>query len=295
MKKNSKSGQHIVYGYLRAKDSGTGKAGSPYYIGIGNSYARAYERHIRGEKASRLHDVPVPKDESLIRQLGAFPTRAGAAKREQELIARYGRKGIDDKGILLNRSAGGDNSAYGVKKTPAQLRRMGLGRKEIRDKAKKTRMDKIAIRLGIDPEVYGKMGQSRREAMKAWVILKPGRTAQGYLDWWASGGVRDMSAKGQAWADRVGLPLQEWLSISDPERSNIQSRYGKGLRGKDLFRAKSEAEKREATTLTKKTATARKYGVPVEKYLLLDKKGRHALAIRYFRGKRGAALTEELI
>lgn len=84
MKAATGAGLTIVYGYLRAKDSGAGKAGSPYYIGIGNSYTRAYKSHVRGRGCA--HSVPVPKNEALVRQFGVFATREAAAKREQELL-----------------------------------------------------------------------------------------------------------------------------------------------------------------------------------------------------------------
>ena len=295
MKKSSEGEQQIVYGYLRAKDSGTGKAGSPYYVGIANRYTRAFERHARGGASRKFHDVPVPKDESLVRQFGVFPSRAAAAKREQELIARYGRKGLDEKGILLNRSIGGDQSALGAKRTKAQIARMTANRdyKAIA----RTKMAKIAVELGIDPGTYLEMPYRQREAMKAWVKAKKGRTAQDYLDWVAGGSKKDQSlrALSQGWAEKVGLTNDQWLAIPDKERANIARRYQKGLRGPALFRNQTEADRRANATATRRAKTAAKYGIPPAAYDRLTKEQRALLASRYARGKRGAALLEGLL
>jgi hypothetical protein len=116
--------QAIVYGYLDEK-------GKPYYIGIASGPRRPYDRD---------HSVPVPSDPSRVRKFGTFSTREKAEAREVYLIARYGRKGIDDGGILLNKSSGGGKSAFGSKRTSEQRRvvseisKRNMSRPEVRAK-----------------------------------------------------------------------------------------------------------------------------------------------------------------
>ena len=53
------AGKHIVYGYVRAKDSGTAKAGTLYYVGIASHAKRPFAPHKRhGIKSAT--NVPVP-------------------------------------------------------------------------------------------------------------------------------------------------------------------------------------------------------------------------------------------
>jgi hypothetical protein len=50
---------------------------------------------------------------------------------EKELIKKYGRRGYDDKGVLVNRSLGGDISAYGSKKSEEAKKLIGNKQKGI--------------------------------------------------------------------------------------------------------------------------------------------------------------------
>ena len=85
-----------VYAYLRSKDSATGKAGTPYYIGKGCK-DRAYKGHI----------VSVPEDKSLIAFLEINLSEIGALAIERRMIKWHGRKDLGT-GILNNRTDGGE-------------------------------------------------------------------------------------------------------------------------------------------------------------------------------------------
>jgi NUMOD3 motif len=80
-----------VYAYIRKSNN------TPYYIGKGKK-ERAWEKH---------NNIGIPNDKKII-ILEANLTEIGAFALERRLISWYGRKGIEEKGILLNKTLGGD-------------------------------------------------------------------------------------------------------------------------------------------------------------------------------------------
>jgi hypothetical protein len=276
MKKNSEGEAHVVYGYLRAKDSGTGKAGSPYYVGIGDSYTRAYQEHTRGGKRSKARNVPVPKDQALIRQFGTFPTRAGAAKREQELIARYGRKGLDDKGILLNRTLGGEGT-LGVKHSKATLAKIA--------ESNLPTSQAVAAKIGVPFDVYEKMSDTERRKVRARYRYGH-RGAELLKDQRSRAGASGLKAA----AEKYEIPLDVWSGFSSSQRSAVLTRYTRGKRGADLTKGLEPGGMNP-----KLLAAAKKYGVAPEAWASFSAKKRAAVSARYGRGIRGAALFEGLL
>lgn len=123
---------YYVYAYLRKKD------GTPYYIGKGKNN-RAFAKHP---------GISVPKDISKIVFLETGLSDVGALAIERRMIEWYGRK-IDNSGILLNKSEGGDGSS-GWKPTPEQIE------KRVSKLRGKPRPDHSKLMSGENNPFYGK-------------------------------------------------------------------------------------------------------------------------------------------
>jgi hypothetical protein len=97
---------YYVYAYIRSRDSDTGMAGTPYYIGKGKN-GRAYDtRHTR-------RSISVPKDKRFIVFMEANLTELGAFALERRYIHWYGRRD-NGTGILHNKTNGGDGASGGI-------------------------------------------------------------------------------------------------------------------------------------------------------------------------------------
>lgn len=101
---------YYVYAYLRSKDSKTGAAGTPYYIGKGKDN-RARENH---------KTTKVPEDKSNIVFLETHLTELGAYALERRYIRWYGRKSVDN-GILINILDGGNGGNPHTEETKTKI------------------------------------------------------------------------------------------------------------------------------------------------------------------------------
>lgn len=90
-----------VYAYIRSKDSSSGKAGTPYYIGKGFG-KRAYVKHTGLAKT--------PNDKTKIIFMETRLTEIGALALERRYIQWYGRKD-NITGILYNLTDGGEGNS----------------------------------------------------------------------------------------------------------------------------------------------------------------------------------------
>jgi hypothetical protein len=119
-----------VYAYIRSKNSNTGPAGTPYYIGKGiNDRATKNHRHI-----------PVP-DQRYIIICEQNLSEIGALAIERRLIRFWGRKNLKT-GLLLNRTDGGEGCTGRSKESrkltsDANRKRKGMPLSERRQRAMK--------------------------------------------------------------------------------------------------------------------------------------------------------------
>lgn len=161
--------EFYVYAYLRNKDSSTGKAGTPYYIGKGTGN-RAYVKHY----------APLPKDKSNITFIKQNLTEQQAHDLEIDLIAKYGRKDLGT-GILHNRTNGGEgisNPSVATREKLAYAKR----NESAETRLKRSIAAKNRIRQPCSEETKRKISEANQgkkrtgEAKVKQSLVKKGRT-----------------------------------------------------------------------------------------------------------------------
>jgi hypothetical protein len=279
MKKNSEGEQHIVYGYIRGKDTRYGKAGSLYYVGISNDGGlRPYRSHRSG-----AHGVPVPKDERQIRQLAVAKNRAEAERIEIALIAREGRIPVRGKaGIgttgrrgLLNVSPGGGKGSLGVESLETKRRKVSAANK-----------------YGIPLDKWA--GLSRQDIKN---VAK--RYAKGIRgDDLIKGLDEKVDFRALRTAGTFGVDPTVWNGLSRSMKRTVRARYKAGVRGGDLLAPQNvdkSAAGRAAISANQLAKSAAKYDVPLSAWKALTPLNRRAVMRRHKKGLRGAALLEGLL
>lgn len=152
-----------TYAYIRASDSLTAPAGTPYYIGKGSG-RRAWLK-AKGE-------VSPPKDKNLIVILESNLTEVGALAIERRLIAWYGRVDLGT-GILRNRTDGGDGVCGNAGKTRKPHKRKSPS-PETRAKLSAANKGKIKSeehKLKIGAAQKGRKGKPHTEETKRKISL----------------------------------------------------------------------------------------------------------------------------
>jgi len=111
--------EHYVYTHLNPKTKDV------FYVGIGKGN-RAYNRW---NGRNKFWDNYVNKHGFEVELIAEGLTRTQAGKIEIQLIAELGRRQIDEGGILVNRSTGGDGGSVGYIHTEAFKQKLSLDRK----------------------------------------------------------------------------------------------------------------------------------------------------------------------
>lgn len=136
-----------VYCYLRGKESKTAGAGTPYYIGVGSTRHRPYDKN---------HVVSIPENRSLIRIMRYDLTWEEALEWECFYIKLYGRKDVNT-GILCNLTDGGEGAKGAVRSESFKenLRQRMLGNKLTEEQRQKIREARLGSKL--TPETKAKL------------------------------------------------------------------------------------------------------------------------------------------
>ena len=223
------AGKCIVYGYLRAKDSGTAKAGTLYYVGISKSDPyRPYGRHKR--TSSRSHDVFLPKNDALIRLLAVVDSPAEMYAKEKAFIARYGRKSIDKDGLLLNLSEGGESGSVGHVWSEESKRQASIShRNSVKSQQiHLQRSFQCADDLGVSRSEFMQLSLSQRAVLRN-SIRNYGIDPAEALARIHAPSKTDLAVK------RYNVSLRYWKSLDRRERDLIKDRFSRGWRGDELL------------------------------------------------------------
>ena len=130
--------EYYVYTHLNPKTKDV------FYVGIGKGN-RAYNKWAGRNK---FWDNYVNKHGFEVELIAEGVTRAQAGKIEIKLVAELGRRQIDEGGILVNRSTGGDGGSIGYTHTEAFKQKLSLDRKgKIKGPHSKETKDKLSKSL----------------------------------------------------------------------------------------------------------------------------------------------------
>jgi len=224
----------FVYCYLRHSDSRTGKAFSPYYVGIAVSN-KSGQRHRR--PFGKHDSAPVPADKRYVRVMKSGLTEEQACAWERFYIFWYGRE--CEGGLLLNRSEGGDvNTGW----------RQSDEHKQYMSRLMKDRVFTEAHRANLSrsysPDRCVNIWKSRRAngndkiprsaesiaKQKATNALKPRESFR----------TPEMIAKTKETkihksAAQLGISYEQYASLTLKQQRAIKARFRRGKRGDELI------------------------------------------------------------
>lgn len=262
-----KEGKHIVYCYLRSKTSKTSPSGTPYYIGIASIAERPYMRHEWKDSTGRKRSIPVPKDEALIRIMDVLETRQDAQQREQFFISWYGRRLIDESGILLNRSSGGESGSYG---NQVPRRRVATW----------SYVKETAARLGISPELYVHIPKPVKAAYAQYCMRYPNNEI-GIMQFQETIYAPNSESRLRTGWRVVGALQEEWEMLSTSQKEVAFERHERGMpwdfdcrRNPNANDVKNRLEK---SLRAKHTKGALSLGMPVDIYASLTPSQRYEI------------------
>jgi hypothetical protein len=147
--------------------------GRPFYVGIGTD-KRPY-RHMRearsrkGHRNWRLQEV-LASHQALriapgVEIFGVFETKDAAGEAEKEAIARYGRIGIEDGGILCNLAVGGQGPDAALMQMPEIRKRNSEAQKRRSPESRAPSIAALAASRD-DPEVEARRRANSREPQR---------------------------------------------------------------------------------------------------------------------------------
>ena len=154
-----------AYVYMYFAETDTAR---PYYIGKTRSRRRCW-------RTSGRKDVPVPSPNDVV--ILDCSSHDEACSLEQHLIHKWGRAGIDQGGVLMNKALGGRHSSYGYRHTEQAKEKMSraasgtnnnfFGRTHSHES--RAKMSQSRMGLKPSPEARAKRSESMK---KVWAKRK---------------------------------------------------------------------------------------------------------------------------
>ena len=216
-----------VYCYLRHD-------GRPYYVGIaskGQSY-RPFERHsCKAPKQNR----------QLARVMRSGLTLETARQWERFYIARYGRKGYEADGILLNQSEGGEGGTAGIKWSREVIEKRAAAcrgkthRKRTPEENEANRQRQLGTKQSA--ETRAKRSASSRGHKKSLETRARMSAAQMGKIRTEVSKYNQAKANAKATCEKLGVEVDCYLAWSRVEKQRVNRAFEKGLRGEWLLRA----------------------------------------------------------
>ena len=235
-------GSHVVYAYLRARNSPRGKRRSPYYVGVAAHWNRPF---------CSKHNVPVPEGKDRIVVLRVVSTAAQARDWERFYISLYGRYDVGSgRGMLHNRTDGGEGavglamseatkqklSQINLVRTPAQQEstkktiESNRGRKHTDEAITAAREGKFratAAKYGIPANVYVELSDAKRRQLK--VRFNRGKRGAQLTE-----GITIKPISPPTW-EKYEIAKEVWIKQTEKVRMHVSARYRRGLEYMDLL------------------------------------------------------------
>ena len=224
----------FVYCYLRHSDSKTGKAHTPYYVGIAVSDLSG-QRHRR--PFGKHESAPVPSDKRFVRVMKSGLTEEQACAWERFYIFWFGRE--EEGGILLNRSEGGDVNK-GWKQTEDWKSYMS----EVMKRRVFTRAHRANLSASYSSDRCAKIWETRR----ANGTDKIARSSKSIAKQKATNAKKsresfrtpEMIAKTKETklrksAAQLGITFAQYAALTEKQARAIKARFKRGKRGAELI------------------------------------------------------------
>jgi hypothetical protein len=217
-----------VYCYLRNTRSSNGKAGSPYYVGVGSRSDRVWQKHA----------CAVPANKKFMRVMRVCQSWIEAARWEQFYIKHYGRIDLGN-GCLRNKTDGGEgcpNPSQEVrdKLSKAQSRPEvieRLRRLAAQQKGKKVKLTAAQKRAIGRPGVK----RSKEHAQSISAALKGIKRSKSHVENLNKSRKLNSIRKRSKWAHSVGIAARHVLHLSYGAMGNLKAKAAKGYRGQGLL------------------------------------------------------------
>jgi hypothetical protein len=235
-----------VYCYLRAN-------GRPYYVGIASQgqYRRPFERHSC---------KPPTKQRHLARVMRSGLTLEEARRWERFYIAKFGRKGYEQNGILLNQGEGGEGGTAGIKWSPEIVEKRAAAmrgksqRKRTPEEIEALRQRMLGTKQSAETRAKRSASSKGHKKSAGWCekrrqYMLGRRQTDAALE-------KQAITNSQATADKLGIDVLTYIKWKAVEKQRAKRAFEKGVRGEGLLIAARTIGRRALNEVYKQYAAA---------------------------------------